>query len=336
MNIKSDLGAYRLQRLLRKGGMAELWLARWRRGDAQRSAAIKILPPERRSDRELTQLFRREIALAAKLSHAHIVQLYDAGRWRGRDFAAFAFNDGANLSDILKFGPLSHKASTAVLAGVGAALAHVHAQRPALVHGDVSPENILVNRWGWVRLCDFGVARYANEGAPMLRGKPAYLAPEQLTGAPALPASDQYALGLVYYECLVGAPAYAEAAGDEGKLLATVAAGAWRDDATWRQAPATARRLAERMLAKNAANRFVNMTAVVADCGPIDPSALAELGERAAQAAETALQLAPTLKLPRLGRWRQAKNFSKGEIYAALPNRPHVGGSVAIGAAGMR
>jgi eukaryotic-like serine/threonine-protein kinase len=189
---------YRLDALIGRGGMAEVW-----RGHdlvLERPVAVKIL---RDGGDHGGRRFAAEVRALARLSHPGIVRLFDGGTWQGRPFLVMELVEGGCLADRLARGPLEQDQARRLGIALAAALAHAHARD--LVHRDVKPGNVLISASGDPRLGDFGIARIADETLSATAaglGTAAYLAPEQLLGEEVGPAADVYALGLILLECL--------------------------------------------------------------------------------------------------------------------------------------
>jgi tRNA A-37 threonylcarbamoyl transferase component Bud32 len=202
-------GRYRLQRELARGGMAAVWEAEDK--VLARRVAIKVLHPHLAGDDGFRTRFRREAVAAAKLAHPHIVTTYDTGRDADFAYIVMELVDGTTIARLLKSqGPLPVAQAIDVAAQVADALACAHAH--AVVHRDVKPANILLREDGHVKVADFGIAK-AGTGHDLTRtgvvmGTAKYLSPEQVSGNPADAGSDIYALGIVLYEMLTGAPPF--------------------------------------------------------------------------------------------------------------------------------
>lgn len=199
-------GRYRLERELGRGGMATVYLAHDE--ELGRPVAVKLLPGRLADDDSSRARFLREARLAGRLSHPNIVRVYDAGETDGRPFIVMEYVPGASLAE----SGLLPAARVAEL-GVQACAGLQHAHDAGLMHRDVKPANLLVRDDGVLKVADFGIARAAESTrhtqAGTLLGTAAYLAPEQISGEDATPASDVYALGAVLYELLTGRPPYA-------------------------------------------------------------------------------------------------------------------------------
>ena len=185
-----------------------------------RKVVVKVLPPETAGAVHIGR-FKREIALAAKLQHPHIVPLLAAGEADGLPFYTMPFVDGETLrARLARAGELPVAEATSLLRDVARALAYAHGHR--VVHRDIKPENILIFGDAAV-VTDFGVAKAlsaavdggeAGTGGLTSRGvalgTPAYMSPEQAAADPAVDhRADIYAWGVVAYECLAGAPPFA-------------------------------------------------------------------------------------------------------------------------------
>ena len=202
---------YAFERELGRGGTAVVYLARDRKHD--RSVALKVMLPHIAlaigADR-----FQREITIAAKLTHPHILPLHDSGEAGGLLYYVMPFVRGESLRDrIGREGQLP--VGDAIRIGVEVASALDHAHREGVVHRDIKPENILLEG-GYAIVADFGIARAksAAENASITQtgiavGTPTYMSPEQSVGAQDIDGrSDLYSLGCVVYEMLTGEPPY--------------------------------------------------------------------------------------------------------------------------------
>ncbi len=215
-------GAYTLLRRIARGGMAEVFLARQRGVEGfERTVALKRILPHLVESREFVDLFVDEARVAARLSHPHIAHIYDFGKVDDSPFIAMEYVEGIDGAQLLAAAmkqaiPIEHAARIA--ADVCAGLGHAHALKDAaghslkVVHRDVSPQNILIGHDGQVKLVDFGIAKAAmhvqRTRPGIVRGKYAYMSPEQLRGQPVDGRSDLFSLGIVLYEWLAGTTAF--------------------------------------------------------------------------------------------------------------------------------
>src|ERR1051326_519136 len=204
-------GRYAIEREVGSGGMATVYLARDVKHDRQ--VAVKILRPELASvlgpDR-----FLREVAIAAKLNHPHILALHDSGEAGGFLYYVMPYMQGESLRRRLeRETQLPIEEALAITRQVAAALAYAHAQ--GVVHRDIKPENILLHE-GEAVVADFGIALAASAvagerltGTGMAVGTAEYMSPEQALAERTLDGrSDVYSLGCVLFELLAGEPPY--------------------------------------------------------------------------------------------------------------------------------
>lgn len=201
---------YLFEKELGRGGMAVVYLARDVKHD--RKVAIKVLHPELAASIG-AERFEREIKLAAKLSHPHILGLYDSGEVDGLFFYVMPFIEGEALRDRLdREGQLPIEDALQITLEVADALGHAHKQ--GIVHRDIKPENVLLSE-GHALVADFGIARAATESnaqkltqTGMAVGTPVYMSPEQSVGETVGPTADLYSLGCMLYEMLAGEPPF--------------------------------------------------------------------------------------------------------------------------------
>lgn len=204
-------GQYRVEGLLGQGGMGSVFRAHDEALD--RPVAIKVVAPDVAASAELRQRFVQESRTVARLRHPHIVAVYAAGEADGLLYFVMEFVPGESLRDRLtREGRLAEAEAVPILRDIALALDYAHAQ--GLVHRDVKPENVLLDRdTGRAMLTDFGVARALQgnlqiTGAGFVLGSPRYMSPEQASGDADIDGrSDLYSLGLIAVEMLTGAPA---------------------------------------------------------------------------------------------------------------------------------
>jgi serine/threonine-protein kinase len=205
-------GQYFLERELGRGGMGVVYLAREARLD--RSVAVKVLPPSLAARPELRERFLREARTAAKLSHPNIVPVYRVDEAREFVYLVMGYVDGGSLGDRLRErGTLPATDVARVVREVGWALAYAHAR--GVVHRDVKPDNILLDReTGRALVTDFGIAQVSGPGGGTITGEglvmgtAQYMSPEQAAGEPLDGRSDLYSLGVVAYQALAGRPPF--------------------------------------------------------------------------------------------------------------------------------
>jgi serine/threonine-protein kinase len=197
-------GQYSLERELGRGGMGVVFLAR--EVELDRLIALKVLPSAQASQPDVRERFLREARLAASLSHPHIVPIHRVGEAGDIVFFSMAFVDGETLGERLRSrGPLAPSAATRLLREVAQALAYSHSR--GIIHRDVKPDNILIDRAsGRAMVSDFGIAGAPQGGArdePVM-GTPHFMSPEQRSGAQVDARSDIYSLGVVAFLSLSG------------------------------------------------------------------------------------------------------------------------------------
>ncbi len=214
--LEGRVPGYALKRFLGAGGMAEVFMAEsvGLVGPARR-AAVKRVRRDLVDDPALCAMFVDEARLAARLEHPNIVKVFSVGTGSGRPYIAMELIEGLPLSAVLRRrAPTDPPIPLATIAAIGAALcdalAYAHRLADAdgvplhLVHRDVSPQNVMIDRDGGVKLIDFGVARartrQMHTEVGHVRGKLSYAAPEQLRGDPLDGRADLFALGVVLYE----------------------------------------------------------------------------------------------------------------------------------------
>ncbi len=216
---------YRLLRKIGAGGMGEVYLGEVRGSHGfTRKIAVKLLSPETRKRRGLREAFVNEASILSKISHPNLVNVFDFGDTGDRLYLCMEYIEGLSFREILRgtsaWGenvPLevSVKIAEKILEG----LVHIHER--GIVHGDLSPGNIMVSAKGEVKILDFGVSRIVRTGSggSLLGGKPRYTAPEmRIKGEMGLP-SDIYSLGVILREMSEGIHEIRESPGVPGATL---------------------------------------------------------------------------------------------------------------------
>ncbi len=215
----SQIGLYKIERLLGEGGMGEVYLAEDTR--LHRRVALKILPNSMVADAERLMRFEREAQAASALNHPNILTIHEFGEAGGIHFLAGEFVDGLTLRHRLVAGRLSIVEALDIAIQVSSALSAAH--DAGITHRDIKPENIMLRRDGYVKVLDFGLAKLAQQrsgsgnsgsedptinlhqtkpGAVM--GTAAYMSPEQARGIYVDARTDIWSLGVVIYEILAG------------------------------------------------------------------------------------------------------------------------------------
>lgn len=280
---------YELGETLGFGGMSEVHAGRDLRLD--RDVAVKVLRADLARDPSFYLRFRREAQNAAALNHPAIVAVYDTGEADTPEgplpYIVMEQVDGETLRDILrKDGPLTPRRAMEVMGDVCAALDFSH--RHGIVHRDVKPANIMVNRAGAVKVMDFGIARAIADGTSTMTqtaaviGTAQYLSPEQARGEQVDARSDVYAAGCVLYELLTGEPPFT------GDSPVAVAYQHVREDPRPPSqlnaaVPATLDSVVLKAMSKNPANRYqsagemrTDLVRVLAGQRPVAPSIMTD------------------------------------------------------------
>src|SRR5690242_9346138 len=207
MNTVRTIGRYRVEGLLGTGAMGEVYRAHDPAID--RLVAIKVVRPELvagSGGEQLLERFRREARAAGRRFHPNIVAIWDFGDDNGMPFLVMELVEGQSLDQLIKSsGPLAQDRSFAIISQVLSALGFAHAS--GIVHRDIKPSNIMILPGDQVKVADFGIARLdASEFTIVgdLLGTPAYMAPEQLSGAPIDHRADLFAAGVILFEMLTG------------------------------------------------------------------------------------------------------------------------------------
>lgn len=203
-------GRYRIDAFIARGGMATVYRATDLRLD--RIVALKVMHPHLASDPDFVSRFQREAKSAARLTHPHVVAVFDQGMDGDEVYLAMEYVSGRTLRDVLnQYGPLTPEQALVIVEPILEALNAAHAA--GFVHRDIKPENILIADDGRVKVADFGLARAlatsdASQTTGMIMGTVAYLAPEQVERGEADERTDVYATGVVFFEMITGAVPY--------------------------------------------------------------------------------------------------------------------------------
>jgi serine/threonine-protein kinase len=302
--------------------MAEVFKARMT-GPAGfcRDVVLKRLLPRTNDDQEFVNMFADEARILGALNHPNVVQAFDFGTDDLEPFLVLEYVEGPSLSRVLRKG---RPVAPAIVAYIGReicrALEHVHGAADTdgtplrLVHRDVTPSNVIVTPAGAVKLLDFGIARSAKAIQPtragVVKGKAAYLAPEQLTGATEIDGRvDLFALGTVLYELLTAERLFT---GDNDLvtmhrvLHLKIAAPSRRSPAV----PRALERIVMRALARDPAKRYASAAAMARDLDDVVLAARLHVDDVAGFVRD--VERAKPAPSPRVGR---------AEVEGALPTR---------------
>ncbi|MFW0793161.1 Stk1 family PASTA domain-containing Ser/Thr kinase [Gordonia sp. CPCC 205515] len=262
---------YELGETLGFGGMSEVHFARDLR--LHRDVAVKVLRADLARDPTFYLRFRREAQNAAKLNHPTIVQVFDTGEAETEDgplpFIVMEYVDGDTLRDVLRSnGPIAPRQAMTWMADVAAAMDFSH--RNGIVHRDMKPANVMIDRSGAVKVMDFGIARAMGDATSTMTqtsavmGTAQYLSPEQARGIKVDPRSDIYSMGCVLFELLTGEPPFT------GDSPVAVAHQHVHEDPPWPSAirpeiPRSLDSVVLKAMSKNPANRYQSAADLRAD-----------------------------------------------------------------------
>jgi serine/threonine-protein kinase len=258
-------GRYQVTEELGKGGMGRVYKAY--DTEIREHVALKVLNPEIAADESIVERFRNELKLARRVSHRNVCRMFDLGRAGDTTYISMEYVSGEDLKTLLRrIGHLPAGKAVHFAGQVAEGLAEAH--RLGVIHRDLKPQNIMIDREGNARIMDFGIARaLKTKGITdpgMIIGTPDYMAPEQFEGKDADQRTDIYALGAILYEMLTSGPPF------EGETPLVVAmkhkTERPRDPReTNPQVPEALSRLILRCLEKDREKRFQSAEEVLAD-----------------------------------------------------------------------
>lgn len=198
---------YRIESLIGEGGMGKVYKAYDK--DLDRIVALKLVKSELAADPASMQRFKQELLLASRISHKNILRIHDLGDVEGMKFISMTYVEGEDLADVItREGKLPLDRAIAIMKRLCGALDAAHSE--GVIHRDLKPRNILIDRTDNVYISDFGLAKSLEEGASAMTrtgeilGTPRYMSPEQAEALPTDHQSDLYSLGLIFYEMVTG------------------------------------------------------------------------------------------------------------------------------------
>ncbi len=200
---------YEIVQLLGQGGMGAVYKARDRELD--RLVALKVIRPEMAVNPEVLRRFKQELILARQVTHRNVIRIFDLGEADGIKFITMEYIEGRDLKSLMtEKGKLSFEETARIIEQVCLALEAAHAE--GVVHRDLKPQNIMLDKQGKAAVMDFGIARsMESDGMTqtgVLVGTPDYMSPEQVMGEHVDARSDLFTLGVILYELLTGSPPY--------------------------------------------------------------------------------------------------------------------------------
>ena len=309
----AELGSrYHIASILGEGGMGSVYKAYDRELD--RLVAIKVIRPGLVADPSAVQRFKQELLLGSRVSHKHILRIHDLGEVDGLKFISMAYVDGEDLHTILRReGRLPLDRAVGIARQIADALAAAHAE--GVIHRDLKPHNILIDRTGTAFVSDFGLAKSLVGAADVTRsgellGTPRYMAPEQVLGAPLDHRVDLYAFGLILYEMVTGAVPFR---GDSAiqELLQRVHTRPPDPRVSNPETPAALAEIILRCLQADPATRYQTADEILAVLDSI-----AELPSGSRRARRT--QSLPLPAIPALPRWPRRHLIAAGVAGATL------------------
>jgi serine/threonine-protein kinase len=260
----SQIGPFRIERELGRGGMGSVYLAHDTKLD--RSIAIKSLPDEVVQDTELLSRLKREAKILASLNHPGIATIYEELQQDERGYLVLEYIAGDTLADRIKRGELPPKEALSIALQIAEALSAAHNQ--AVIHRDLKPSNIKITPDGNVKVLDFGIAKTigaktSDDHSSLTKtgkiiGTPAYMSPEQVRGESVDNRSDTWSFGCVLYEMLTGRVPFKD------KTSSDVVANILKDQPDWQalpaEIPANIRVMLRRCLEKDCQQRLQHIS----------------------------------------------------------------------------
>lgn len=303
------IGKYKVLEKLGSGGMGQVFLCEHKL--MRRRVAVKVLPTQKAADPSSLERFYREARAVAALDHQNIVRAYDIDQDDNLHFLVMEYVDGASLQDMIrKTGKMDYTRACHYMYWSAIGLQHAHAA--GLIHRDIKPGNILVDRLGVVKILDLGLARFFNDDQDLLTkkydesvlGTADYLAPEQAIDSHQVDGrADIYSLGATFYFLLTGNPPFAEGSVAQ-KLL-------WHQTRTPKpirdlrpDVPANIAAVLEKMMAKKPEDRYANPEELAQALlpftqTPIPPPPDEEMPQLSAAALGTSSSVVPVSSSPR-------------------------------------
>jgi len=230
------LGRYQLTALLASGGMGQVWAARATGAGFSRMVALKVIRTEMSGDENYARMFIDEATLAASIRHPNVAEIYELGKHHDRLFMAMEWVDGDSLAGLMRHGiadsltPFDPRIAARIIADACAGLHAAHetvgpdGALLGVVHRDISPPNILISARGQAKVTDFGIAKarfqmHERTKTGEIKGKLAYVPPEQFENRPLDRRADVYAMGCVLYVATTGLRPFGNGASALSKIL---------------------------------------------------------------------------------------------------------------------
>jgi tetratricopeptide (TPR) repeat protein/tRNA A-37 threonylcarbamoyl transferase component Bud32 len=268
---------YELVRLLGRGGMGEVYLAR--DSVLERNVALKFLPDELENDPRMRERFLREAKSAAALDHPFICKIYETGAYQGKGFIAMEYVEGETLKDRMERERVPLREAIRITLEIGEALENAH--KAGIVHRDLKPANIMLSAQGHTKVMDFGLAKHILPGTDAsgvsrtmtqqsltqhgaIAGTIAYMSPEQAKGAAVDGRSDIFSLGIILYEMITGGNPFSKPSPVE-TLTSILRDAAPATHVTPKSVNPLLNPIVHKALAKNPEERYLKIEDFVAD-----------------------------------------------------------------------
>ncbi len=275
--MPEELGGFQILGVLGKGGMGTVYRAR--QVSLDRDVALKVLSSDLTADPEFVGRFQAEARFAARLHHPNVVQVFDVDKADDVYFYSMELMEGGSVETRLReSGRLTIEQATAFIADAARGLAFAEQMR--IVHRDIKPDNLMIDRHGHVKLADLGLAHGGDDDSGKVIGTPHFMSPEQIQRQPMDHRSDLYSLGCTYFRLVTGKNPFT---GDNVKAIVRghVKDAAPRADETHEEVPEDVADIIDRLLEKDPGDRYQSAEELLAD--------LAEVGKVEAKRGPWAL-----------------------------------------------
>jgi len=293
-------GRYEVIEELGRGGMGAVYRAEDKKINEE--VALKLINPQIASDRKIIERFSQELKIARKISHRNVCRMHDLGESGGVHFITMEYVAGEDLKSLIKrIGLLPSGKALSIAGQVADGLAEAH--RLGVVHRDLKPGNIMIDREGNAKIMDFGIARFlkteAITGTGFVIGTPDYMSPEQAEAKEVDGRADIYSLGVILYEMVTGRVPF------EGETPLSVAmkhkGEKPKDPKEWNpQLPAPLSRLILKCLEKEKTKRYQTADGLRLEIEAIEKGIVVTAGEKPKKRALTSKQVTVTFGLKRL------------------------------------
>jgi eukaryotic-like serine/threonine-protein kinase len=284
---------YQLIETIGRGGMGDIYRAYDR--ELREEVALKVLREDRADQNASLERFRRELSHARRVTHANVLRVYDIGEIGGRRFLSMQYVDGEDLAKLMKRGRLGVDRALGIFRQVCDGLIAAHAE--GVIHRDLKPQNVLLDKTGRAYIADFGIARSMEDPTVTMEGSflgsPAYMSPEQVKGEATSAQSDVYSLGVLLYHLLTGELPF-QANSTPAIMMQRLKKKPRPLREVNPEVPPYLEKIADRCMAVSLSERYASVRDVVADLDArqVAPAKGARFRRRAAFAASVVIGLA--------------------------------------------